>query len=54
MNKNKLLAKKSRDAKELRRAFNQFLLFCLKNNLLDELQDAQDELACKKLLKRAC
>ena len=54
MNKKKLLAKDCRDAKELRRAFNQFLLFCFRNELLDELQDAADQLACKKLLKKPC
>lgn len=54
MKANKLLCKDCRDAKKLRRAFNQFLLFCLKNDLLDELQEAQAQLEAKKLCKKAC
>ena len=39
-----------RNGKALRKAYGQYLCYCLRNNYLEELQ-AANNLKCKKLLK---
>ena len=42
-----------RNGKEYRKAYNQYMCYCLRNNLLDELE-AANKFGCMKLCKKAC
>ena len=42
-----------RNGKALRKAYAKYLCYCLRNNLLDELECANN-LQCKKLYKKYC
>ena len=53
MKDKKLLCLDCRDAKRLRRAYNQYLRYCLNRAKLNEADEALAELKCKKLAKRA-